>query len=123
MSKATTEGGLINITGNNFGGEISEVIVLVNNKTCNISFTSPNGPIVCDVAPGTGKDLEVKIDVGGQIQAKNAFSYNGMYYTFFSCLIFFLLFLLTLSSTYTCIGLRCSEHWWSSYYLRYDSCI
>lgn len=63
----TTAGGLLSITGNQFGNDTSTVFVIVGDKQCgNIVITSPSTGLTCTLPSGVGANLTVTITVNTQ---------------------------------------------------------
>eukprot|EP00026_Physarum_polycephalum_P000435 Phypoly_transcript_00436.p1 GENE.Phypoly_transcript_00436~~Phypoly_transcript_00436.p1 ORF type:complete len:1554 (+),score=261.65 Phypoly_transcript_00436:224-4663(+) len=72
------QGGLITITGENFGNDVTQVSVAVGSNTCeNVSMVVPSSVLTCIVPAGSGTDLHVYVSVGqsNNLDDNTAFSY------------------------------------------------
>eukprot|EP01105_Mastigella_eilhardi_P010556 TRINITY_DN2467_c2_g1_i10.p1 TRINITY_DN2467_c2_g1~~TRINITY_DN2467_c2_g1_i10.p1 ORF type:complete len:1995 (+),score=390.57 TRINITY_DN2467_c2_g1_i10:793-5985(+) len=81
ISSATmtsTAGGLINITGENFGASAGDIVVYVHDIECtSVVLLTPHTKISCIAPPGTGVKQEVRVYVSGQYTTNNVFSYEA----------------------------------------------
>lgn len=78
VSQSPTAGGLITITGSNFGPADTNVVVMVNGMACtDVQYVIPHRTIICNAGAGSGVDLVVEVNVVGQNSSSYAFSYEG----------------------------------------------
>ncbi len=83
MSRTTsvsTAGGVVIISGDNFGQTADGIVVSVNGAPCSDVQVVTNDTVVqCTAISGTGKNHPVNINVGGQIDEEDIFTYRGKY--------------------------------------------
>lgn len=65
------------VTGSNLGVSEADVSVSIDGQDCSdVAIDQDHTTISCSVAAGTGANLALILDVGGQ-QISSLFSYNG----------------------------------------------
>ncbi|KAH3746092.1 zymogen granule membrane glycoprotein [Pelomyxa schiedti] len=78
VSDVSTTGGGITINGTNFGDSVESIFLSVNSKACdNVQFVTPHTSVQCQVTPGVGANLPVKLRVGNQLTEAMIFHYKA----------------------------------------------
>lgn len=68
----STDGGLITITGSNFGPAGTQSLVTINSQTCSNAISQSSTSMTCSVYPGTGAKNIISVIVGGQSMINSA---------------------------------------------------
>jgi hypothetical protein len=111
-SLVPTSGGIVTITGNNFGVDTAVVTVLVGGAACdNLTITPYDSQLKCIAPAGTGNHKLIEIEVAGQCTADPIILSYERKFLFFSLPCNYVLILSFCSPT-SDVNIHSTSCWW-----------